>query len=112
MELSASTARPLTPSLCPPFWLARGRTAHVSGMRDKRYHGRVASRNRTRALGRMGGLTIADPLPRLTGHLVADQNALPKPILHVTVVEGARRGWSWGRGGSRSNGVNARRHSR
>jgi hypothetical protein len=31
MELSASTARPLTPSLCPPFWLARGRTAHVSG---------------------------------------------------------------------------------
>lgn len=81
-------------------------------MRDQRYTGRVASRNRARAWGRMGGLTIADPLPRLTGHLVADQNALPKPMLHVTVVEGARRGWSWGRGGSRSNGVNARRHSR
>jgi hypothetical protein len=29
-ELLVSTARPLTPSLCPPFWLARGRTAHVS----------------------------------------------------------------------------------
>jgi len=29
-ELFVSTARPLTPSLCPPFWLARGRTAHVS----------------------------------------------------------------------------------
>jgi hypothetical protein len=32
-------------------------------------------------------LTIADPLPRLAGHLVADQGALSKPMLHVTVVE-------------------------
>ena len=69
-----------------------------AGVRDKRYNGRVASRNRARTLKRVGWLTIADPLPRLTGHLVADQNALPKPILHATVVEGARRGWSWGRG--------------
>lgn len=70
-------------------------------MRDKRYNGRVASCNRARALERVGGLTIADPLPRLTGHLVADQNAVSKPRLHATVVEGAR-GWCWGR---QSDGV-------
>ena len=76
MELSASTARPLTPSLCPPFWLARGKTAHVSRVRNKRHNGRAAPRHLARALDRTGGLTIADPLPRLAGHLVADQNAL------------------------------------
>ena len=42
-----------------------------AGVRDKRYNGRVASRNRACTLNRVGGLTIADPLPRLTGHLVA-----------------------------------------
>lgn len=59
----------------------------LAKMRDKRYNGRVASRNRARALEREGGLTIADPLPRLAGHLVADQSALSKPMLHVTVGE-------------------------
>jgi hypothetical protein len=39
------------------------------------------------ALERVDMLTIADPLPRLAGHLVADQGALSKPMLHVTVVE-------------------------
>lgn len=57
----------------------------LAKMRDERYNGRVASRNRARALERVGGLTIADPLPRLAGHLVADQSALSKPMLHVTV---------------------------
>lgn len=58
-----------------------------AGVRDKRYNGRVASRNHARTLKRVGGLTIADPLPRLAGHLVADQGALSQPMLHVTVVE-------------------------
>lgn len=112
MELSVSTARPLTPSLCPPFWLARGRTAHVS--KDAR-SAVQRSRRITQSCARIGVgvLTIADPLPRLAGHLVADQSALSKPMLHVTVGDGAARGRrrrQYCR--SRSNGVNARRHSR
>ena len=59
-----------------------------AGVHDQRYNGRVASRNRARArIERVDMLTIADPLPRLAGHLVADQGALSQPMLHVTVVE-------------------------
>jgi len=70
-----------------------------AGVRDtrasKRCDVRVASRIRARALQRVGLLTIADPLPRLAGHLVADQSALSKPIWHAQLGEGAR-GRSWG----------------
>lgn len=36
-----------------------------------------------RAWERVGSLTIADPLPRLAGHLVANQGARSKPMWHV-----------------------------
>jgi hypothetical protein len=36
-----------------------------------------------RVCKKVGSLTIADPLPRLAGHLVADQGARSKPIWHV-----------------------------
>lgn len=53
MELFASIARPFTPSLCPPFWFASGRTAHVSRVRDKRCDSRSAWRMHVHARGRI-----------------------------------------------------------
>ena len=65
-----------------------------AGMRDKRVGGMTVASHHAIVRGHwrdgVGGLTIADPLPRLAGHLVADQGALSKPMLHVTVGEDGR----------------------
>jgi hypothetical protein len=61
-----------------------------AGALDKRASGATVAEYHAcmhaRVCKKAGSLTIADPLPRLAGHLVADQGARSKPMWHVRWV--------------------------
>jgi hypothetical protein len=58
-----------------------------AGALDKRASGATVARYHAcmhaHVCKKVGSLTIADPLPRLAGHLVADQGTRSKPMWHV-----------------------------
>ena len=71
MEWSSSTARPLTPNLCPPGEFARGKTANVREIDRKCY----------------GGLpTIAYPLTLLFGHIAGESRTRSEDCRAVTAI--------------------------